>query len=132
MKYIIQDEKNISGQTVSLIQGETKTIKVFLFNDDGSPHFVSGTISELLVKVLASINGPSIQKLFSASQITLISDSVLGLFGFQFVLASADTTSMAGNNSGLPMVANITTSTGQKIDFNFQSAFQVEVPAVLP
>ena len=130
--YILQDEQNISGQTISLIQGDTKTIKCFLFNEDGSPRFILGTITELLVKVLASINGPSIQKRYSTSQVTLIKDDTLGLFGFEFTLSSADTLSMAANNSGLPLTAEITLSTGATIGINIQSGFDVQLPVVLP
>jgi hypothetical protein len=128
--YIVKDDRGLSGQSVSLTSGETKGISFFLFNADGSPLFISGTISDILVKIYTSPNAASIHKLLSMSQVTKIADSVLGMFGFAFTLAAADTLLMASNNAGLPVRVTLTMSDGSSIELDFLSIFNVLVPSV--
>lgn len=131
--YIAKDELGLAGKTISFTQGETKTISVFLFNPDGSPFTYSGTVTELALKIFSSINAASISKKLSLSTVTLINSAgafVSTLTGFQFSLNSADTTSMAVNNSGLPMVANVTDSDGNILEIDFIALFNVTGPVV--
>lgn len=128
--YIIQDENNVSGQFITCTQGESKTAKLFLFNADGSPFFISGTISEIVIKIFSTINAASIVKKLSLSQVTKIADSTLGCFGFQWLMASADTAAMAANNTGLPGRVTLTMSDGTTKEYDFVALFLVEPPTV--
>lgn len=129
--FALKDENGVGGKVISLTQGETKSVQAFMYNADGTPLFVSGTISEILVKVFSQINQAAIQKTLGMSQVTKISDSTLGCFGFSFVLAAADTASMAANNSGLPMSATFTMSDGSIKEYEFQGAFDVSTPVLV-
>jgi hypothetical protein len=117
-----------------LIQGESRTISVLLFNTDGSPFLYTGTLSELLVKVYASVSAASIQKKFSLSQVTPIYQRLgttnQGIMGFQFALSAADTATIAANNAGLPMTAVFTDNAGDVFETDFITAFTVSVPVV--
>jgi hypothetical protein len=134
LNYIAKDDKGNVGQQIPLTQGESRNISIFLFNSDGTPFTYSGTISELLLKIFSTINQASIQKKYSLSQVTPITESggaSSNLIGFSFNLAAADTGSMAPNNSGLPMTATVTDSGGNTFELDFISLFNVTVPVVL-
>lgn len=133
LNYIVKDNQGNAGQTIAITQGESRVISVFLFNNDGSPYVFSGAVSELLVKAFSAINQSSIQKKLSLSEVTLINltGGFSGMTGFQFVLSSANTTSMAANNSGLPMIATITDNDSNVLELDFISIFNVTAPVVL-
>jgi hypothetical protein len=132
--YIVQDQEGNTGQQVTITQGESDVVKVFMFAPSGAPLFTSlvgRTVSELELKIFSTINAASILKKFSLSQVTVIKDDTLGLFGFSFALASADSAAMAANNAGLPMSAILTLSDGTIEQFDFLAVFMILVGAVL-
>ena len=131
--YVLKDSSGNSGQSIPLTQGESRTVTVFLQNNDGTPRVIPGTISTAVVKIFSTINAASIQKSLAASTLTLATLAGItgGTIGFQFTLSGSDTTSMAANNSGLPMIATLTDSSGNIYEFDFVSVFSVVPPVVV-
>lgn len=140
--YALTDDKGNSANNLvpnlplalPLTQGETKKVTVFLMKDDGSPFLIPGTISTAVAKIFSQINQASIQKTLAATTLSLVTttiNSVVFTTGFQFTLAAVDTQSMAANNSGLPMQCSLVDSSNNVYEFDFQSAFNVNVPAVI-
>lgn len=129
--YVLQDNQGNVGQSIPLIQGESRTITAWLSGSNGAPIPVA-SLSEIVVKVFSQINQASIVKKLSLSQVTQIQLSGISgynLAGFQFTLSAADTASMAANNSGLPMKAVVTVGT-DTLEFDFAAAFNVSTPVV--
>lgn len=130
-KYLIQDERGLSGQYISLTQGESKILKIFPQNADGSAMVLTDTITEIVAKIYTGVSSASIQKKLSTTTLTkLLSTDPAGCLGFEFTLSAADTTSIVANSSGIPILIIITTSSGV-IEMNFQEALLVDVPVVL-
>lgn len=130
---VAQNLLNTLALALPLTQGETKTVTVNLMQSNGLPFLIPGTISTAVAKIFSSINGASIQKTLAAATLSLVTmtiNSVVYTVGFRFQLLAADTTSMAANNSGLPMICTLTDSGGNVFEFDFQSMFSVAVPAV--
>jgi len=132
--YIVKDDKGNYGQTIPLTKGESRLISVYLFNPDGTPFDYSATIVEILVKVFSNINQTSIQKRLTTlgvAAITKAGASASNFIGFQFALSATDTGNMAANNSGLPMTVTVTDSSGNVLELDFISIFNVTPPVVL-
>ena len=130
---IAQNILNTLALALPCTQGETKTVSIHLMQANGLPYLIPGTISTAVAKIFSSINGASIQKTLAATTLSLITttiNSVVYTTGFRFQLSAADTTSMAANNSGLPMICTLTDSSNNVFEFDFQSMFSVSVPAV--
>jgi len=131
LKFIIKDEKGVVGPAIPLTQGESKTLSVFWFNEDGSP-YVAPSITALLVKIYSSINQGSIQKSLAGSTVTLLQCTQLGGYiGFQFSLLATDTPNMTANNSGLPVSFFITDASSNVTEGDILNAFDVSIPAVI-
>jgi len=134
VNYAVKDSQGNFGQTIPLTQGESRLINMFFLHTDGSPFVIPGTISAIVLKIFSSINAASIQKTLAATTaapITMAGSIASGMIGVSFSLLAADTTSMAPNNSGLPMTATITDSAGNITELDFISVFNVVPPAVL-
>lgn len=134
VNYVATDNQWNSGQTIPLTQGESRTINVFFENANGSPFVIPGTISAIVLKIFSTINAASIQKTLAGATVSAITlDGAIksGMIGLQFTLLAADTSSMAANNSGLPMTATITDSLGNITELDFISLFNVSLPVVL-
>lgn len=130
-KYLIQDERGNSGQYISLTQGESKTLKVFFQNADGSPLVILPTITEIVAKIYAGVSNPVIQKKISTTTLTkLLSTDPAGCMGVEFTLTAADTATLVANSSGLPILITITDSTGFVIEINILEGLLVDVPVV--
>lgn len=131
LNYILKDDKGNVGQSIPLIQGESRIITCFLFNPDGSPFVYTPTMTNIALKIFSQINQSSIQKNYtdSPSKVTPItcSGGAVGIIGFQFTLTAADTALMAPNNAGLPMTAKFTdnASPGNIFEVDFIAAFNV-------
>lgn len=134
--YALHDDQGNGGQKISLTQGESRTISVYLFEPDGSPVIYTATLTELLVKIYTSVSLASIQKKFSTSQVTPLylrpgaTGTNTGIIGFQFQLAAADTAQIAANNPGVPMTATFTDSGGNVLEYDFLAAFSATLPVV--
>lgn len=131
---VAQNILNTLALALPLTQGETKMVTIHLMQANGLPYLIPGTISTAVAKIFSSINGSSISKSLAASTLTLVTttiNSVVYTTGFRFQLLAADTLSMAANNSGLPMICTLVDSTANTFEFDFQSMFNVSVPAVL-
>lgn len=136
--YLIRDNLgNIASSedtsTIPITQGEGRTITVYLFNTDGTPLMFTGTVSTFVAKIFSQIAQASIQKTLAASTLAVISKAgavTSNVIGFQFTLQPADTSSMAPNNAGLPMTATIVDTSGNTLELDFPSVFEVTVPVV--
>jgi hypothetical protein len=134
VNYVVTDNQGNAGQTIPLTQGESRLINLFLFNSNGTPFVIPGTISTIVLKIFSTINGASIQKTLAGTTVAAITTAAgikAGLMGFSFSLLAADTTSMAANNSGLPMTATVTDTSANITELDFISMFNVVPPAVL-
>ena len=132
-QYVLKDNEGNSGQSLPITNGESRIVNVYLLNADGSPRIITGTISEVFVKIFSTINAQSIHKKLSLETVSLINiaGAVSGMIGFQFSLLTSDTTAMAANNAGRPMIATVTDSDGNVSEFDFASVFNVTPPVVI-
>lgn len=132
IKYVAQDNFGNVGQKIPFVQGESRTITVWLRNENGTPFVYTGTLEELFLKIYANISVGSIAKKFSLEQVTPIevSGPIAGIIGFEFSLLPADTVKMAANNSGLAMSAFFTDDAANVLELDFQALFDVGIPAV--
>lgn len=130
-KYLLKDNLGNVGKSVSIVQGESRDVTLFLFNDDGTPLVYTPTPTEILVKIYSTINQASIQYKQSLAKVVAVASTQLGgIIGLKFTLAAADSQGMAPNNSGLPMSAIFTDGSGNVLELDFQSAFNVSAPLI--
>lgn len=130
-KYLMQDERGNSGQYISLTQGESKIIKIFPQNADGTPFVITDTISEIVIKIYTGVSTPSLQKKLSLSTVTkLLSTDPAGCMGFECPISATDSAGFVANSSGLPILITVTTSVGV-IELNIQEGLLVDQPVVL-
>lgn len=131
LKYVLKDDKGHSGQSLPITQGQTSSISLFLFNDDGTPYVWSGSLGSVLAKIFSGISQAPIMKSVALSSLTEITSSQLsGAFGVQFVLSATDTQSMAANNNGVPMTLTFTDSGGAVTEIDIPQAFSVSAPLI--
>ncbi len=131
-KYLLQDNLGNSGTYIQMTQGESRTIKVFPLNADGTPMVFTATLSTIVAAIYTTVNLASIKKSLALSNLTkLISTDPAGCLGFEFTLTGADTASIVENSSGIPMLITITDSAGNVTELNFLEAFLIDVPVVL-
>lgn len=132
IKYLLQDNLGQSGQYLRLTKGETRTIKCFFQNADGTPMIFGGTIAEIVAKIYTDVLSASISKSLTAgSTLTkLLSTDPAGCLGVEFSLTAANTNAMVENSSGLPMMITITDSLGAITELNFLEAFMIDIQAV--
>lgn len=130
-KYLVQDNLGHSGQYIPLSQGESRTIKIFFQNDDGTPLVFTGTISEIVAKIYTGVSSASIQKTLTAVTITkLLSTDPAGMQGIEFNLTAANTAAIVANSSGIPVLVTITDSLGAVTELNFLELLLIDVPVV--
>ena len=129
LDYVLKDEKNIAGQTLTIHKGELKTIKVFWFNQDGSPYVCAG-ITAMVVKIFKGTGITPLSKTIVDNDITLISsDDLGGAIGFQFSITAAESAALPVSST-VGMSAKVTVSTTAVDEQDFPSAFNVTAPLV--
>lgn len=127
IKYILKDELGNVGQSIALVQGETKTISCFFLDQNGATLALTQSITELVAKIFEGVSTPSLQKKLSLSAVTLISGNG-GTIGFSFSLSGSDTTALPVSST-VNMSAVISGS-GFSYELDMPAALNVASPLI--
>lgn len=131
IKAIIQDELGNVSPSLPFRQGESKTLKIFLVDQNGVPQVIqSADAAEIVFKIFIATGQSNLVKKLSLSQLTALT-GLGGTIGIQVALSPTDTPQLpvsATVNASLTFEDSATPTSVIEVDI--PSAFSITAPIV--